>query len=364
MVPRTWSVHAGAAVVLGLLVASGVSGAQPPSPSEYEVVKLADGVYGFVWKAVPISPEPNVLIVVNDDDVLVVDADMFPSSAKTIVQEIRKLTPKPVRYLVNTHWHDDHVFGNATFKEAWPGVHVIAHVNTRIDAADQAFAAIPKDIESNRALLAKYEGILRDGHGDDGKPLTDARRQRVIEVVGLYSRYLHEIPQVQTLLPDVTIGEGATLYCGSRTIELRYLGRGNTRGDLVVYLPKEHIVATGDLVVAPTPFGIGSYYEDWAQTLGQLQTLEASTIFLAHGPIQHDWSYVSTLQRLMTDLVARVNEQIKGGATLDQVKARVTLDDWKKTLAGDDELERRAFDAYFVQPAVERQFHLAKGEAS
>ena len=140
MVPRTWSVRCGAAVVLSLLVASGVSGAQPPSPSEYEVVKLAEGVYGFMWKAVPISPEPNVLIVVNDDDVLVVDADMFPSSAKTIVQEIRKLTPKPVRYLVNTHWHDDHVFGNATFKDAWPGVHVIGHMNTRIDAADRRSA--------------------------------------------------------------------------------------------------------------------------------------------------------------------------------------------------------------------------------
>ena len=158
MVHRPWSLRYAAAPVLSLLVASAVSGAQPPASSEYEVVKLADGVYGFMWKAVPISPEPNVLIVVNDDDVLVVDADMFPSSAKTIVQEIRKLTPKPVRYLVNTHWHDDHVFGNATFKEAWPGVHVIAHVNTRIDAADQAFAAIPKDIESNRALLAKYKG--------------------------------------------------------------------------------------------------------------------------------------------------------------------------------------------------------------
>jgi len=335
-----------------------------PLPSEYEVTKVADGVYAFMWNAVPISPEPNVLIVINDDDVLVVDSEMLPGSAKTLIAEIRKLTPKPVRYLVNTHWHDDHVFGNATFKDAFPDIHIIGHPNTRIDATDQAFNAIPADIENSRASLAKYRGILRAGRGEDGTPLSEERRQRVQEVIDFYERYLAEVPQVRTLLPDVAVESGATLYCGSRTIEIRYLGRGNTRGDLVVYLPKEGIVATGDLVVAPTPFGIGSYYADWATTLGELQKLEATTIFLAHGAVQHDWSYVTKLQGLLTDLVSRVDQEIKAGASLDEVKARVTLDDWKKTLAGDDERMRRAFDAYFVQPAVERQYRLAKGDAS
>jgi glyoxylase-like metal-dependent hydrolase (beta-lactamase superfamily II) len=333
-------------------------------PSEYEVARVADGIYGFMWKAAPISPEPNVLIVINDDDVLVVDSEMLPGSAKTVIAEIRKLTPKPVRYLVNTHWHDDHVFGNATFKDAFPDVHIIGHPNTRIDATEQAFNAIPTDIENSRGSLAKYQAILRDGRGEDGTPLTEERRKRVQEVIRLYERYLAEVPQVRTLLPDVAVESGATLYCGSRTIEIRYLGRGNTRGDLVVYLPKERIVATGDLVVAPTPFGIGSYYADWVKTLGALQKLDATTIFLAHGAVQHDWNYVARLQGLLTDLVSRVDKEIASGASLDEVKARVTLDDWKKTLAGDDERLRRAFDAYFVQPAVERQYRLAKGDAS
>jgi cyclase len=67
-----------------------------------------------------------VLIVINDEDVLVVDSSMLPSTARTIIGEIRKLTPKPVRYLVNTHWHDDHVFGNSVFREEWPALQIIS----------------------------------------------------------------------------------------------------------------------------------------------------------------------------------------------------------------------------------------------
>jgi cyclase len=335
-----------------------------PAASDYDVARIADGVYTLTWKTLPISPEPNVMIVVNDDDVLVVDSSMFPSTARTIVGEIRKLTPKPVRYLVNTHWHDDHVFGNAEFRDAWPGVEIIGHVNTRTDAAEQAFGAIKQDLENSKGLLAKYEGILRAGKTDDGTPLTEERRKRVEGVIEIYKRYLKEIPGVRVALPDVTVAGDLTIHSGSRTIDIRYLGRGNTRGDLVVYLPRERVLATGDLVVEPTPFGIGSYYADWKETLAKLKAFDATTIFLAHGAAQHDWTYVTKLQQLLGDLVTRVNAEIAKGATLEQVQKTVTLDDWKKELAGEDDVKKRAFDAYFVQPAVQRQYQLAKGEAS
>lgn len=109
-------------------------------------------------------------------------------------------------------------------------------------------------------------------------------------------------------------------------------------------------------MVAPTPFGIGSSYEEWAATLGRLEEVDASTMFLAHGPTEHDWSYIARLRRLLSDLVSRVAAEVNAGATLDEVKKRVTLADWKRELAGDDDLNQRAFDAYFVQPAVERQY--------
>src|SRR5512141_592950 len=96
----------------------------------HEVVDLGHGVYGLVWKDAPVHPEPNVLFVVNDDDVLVVDSSLLPSTSRLVIGEIRKRTSKPVRYLVNTHWHDDHVNSNFVYQEAWPDVQIIAHENT------------------------------------------------------------------------------------------------------------------------------------------------------------------------------------------------------------------------------------------
>jgi len=351
------------AMILPLMLAAALLVPQPSAPEDaYDVVRFADGVYGFVWREKPFHPEPNVLIVINDEDVLVVDSSMLPSTARTIISEIRKLTPKPVRYLVNTHWHDDHVFGNGVFREEWPGIQVISHVRTRDDAAKEAFGAIKTDVENNKATMAKFGEYLRTGNGPNGSPLSEERRHRVEATLRLLKKYADEIPHLKESLPDLTFDGSLTLQAGSRTIRVEYLGRGNTRGDIVVYLPSEKIVASGDLVVAPVPFGIGSYYAEWADTLGKLQQLDAATILIGHGPVQHDWTAAARVQRLLTDLVARVRRDVAAGATLEEVQKHVTLDDWKKELAGDDPLAQRAFDAYFVRPAVERAYRQVKGE--
>ena len=349
-----------AAVTLCAAICLGTPVNAQPATDPYSIVKMADGVYGFVW-ADQSGPEPNMLIVVNDEDVLLVDSSMYPSDARAVVNEIRKLTPKPVRYLVNTHWHDDHLFGNSVIQEAWPDVRIIAHANTRIDATSKAFGSSPKVLKDNTALIEKYRTMLKTNTGSDGQSLTEERRKRVERAIEVYSKYVREVQTVKAVLPNLTFEDKLILHTGGRTIELRYLGRGNTRGDVIVYLPKERILATGDLVVSPIPFGIQSYYADWIDTLGKLQKIDAQTLFLGHGQAQQDWQHVGTLQNLLTDLVTRVTSEIKKGSTLEEIKKTVTLADWKNKLAGDNADLGRAFDTYFVQPAVERTYHQVKG---
>lgn len=344
-------------IVLALLLA-GSAIAQAPG---HEVRKLADGVYAFVWLPQPHS-EPNSLIIVNDQDVVVVDACMLPSSARLVASEIRKLTPNPVRYVVNTHWHDDHVFGNFVYRELWPSVEFIAHPNTRIDAEKQGFAQIPQDLKDNAQTLETYRKILKEGKRPDGSIVDDAARKRGERTVWMLEQYDKEIASVKTMLPTLLVDDALVLHRGARTIEVRYLGLGNTRGDLVVWLPNEKIVATGDLVVWPTPYGFGSYYSDWDDTLEKLVQLGATTLFLGHGGIQHDYTYVRTLQALMRDTVSRVATEVAKGASLEDVQKNVTLADWKEKLAGDDVPRQRMFDAFWVKPAVERAYRQAKGE--
>lgn len=131
---------------------------------------------------------------------------------------------------------------------------------------------------------------------------------------------------------------------------------------VVVFLPKERIVATGDLLVHPSPFGIGSYYEEWIATLGKLDALPVDVLFPGHGSIQRDPGYLHTIQGLLRGFLDEVRAAVASGATLEQTQERVTLAAWQEKIAGDDPAKQRAFTAFFVQPAVERAWRQAKGE--
>jgi glyoxylase-like metal-dependent hydrolase (beta-lactamase superfamily II) len=123
------------------LAALGPAHARPPEPKPYDIVQLAEGVYGFVWRNPAQDPiESNALFIVNDRDVVVVDAGILPSSARRMAAALRQLTSKPVRYVINTHWHDDHHQGNEVYRDLWPQVEFIAHRDTRTDILDKTYA--------------------------------------------------------------------------------------------------------------------------------------------------------------------------------------------------------------------------------
>ena len=130
-----------AVIALGAVCAP----AQEPPLKTYEDVtkvyhteKLAEGVYAFI------APEPrtqvvsgNSVAVIGDDGVLVVDTGNVPSLARRMIGEIRKLTDKPVRFIVNTHWHPDHLMGNAVYREEFPGVAILSTGFTRRAIAEE-----------------------------------------------------------------------------------------------------------------------------------------------------------------------------------------------------------------------------------
>ena len=346
-------------VVLRLAPAS----AEGLPQKDYEVVRLADGVYAFVWKD-PIENliESNSLFVINDRDVLVVDTGMVPSTARVMAAELRKLTDRPVRYVVNTHWHDDHHGGNEVYRDLWPGVEFIAHRDTREDILAQTYAPRPKGIADLEEQAKKYGTWADTGRDDDGKPLEESRRRRAAEIAALDRALASEVRAIRETPPDFTFTDRLVLHRGGRTIEVLWLGRGNTRGDVVVFLPKERIAATGDLFVQPVPFGIGSYYEEWVATLGKVDALEADVLVPGHGFVQRDRAYLRQVQALIAALVEQVKVAVAAGATLEETRERVKLADWKAKFAGDDTTRQRAFDAFFVAPAVERAWRQAKGE--
>jgi len=157
-----------------------------PLMTAYEVVQLAPGIHGFVWKNPLDNPiQGNALFIINDDDVIVVDTSLLPSTARVMAAELRKLTSKPVRYVVNTHWHDDHHNGNQVYRELWPGAEFIAHRDTREDMFSKTYDVRANDLANLETAIARYERWAATGKDDDGKELAPERRKRAGEIAAL-----------------------------------------------------------------------------------------------------------------------------------------------------------------------------------
>jgi len=334
------------------------------TPKAWDVVTLADGVHGFVWRDPLADPiEGNALFIVNEEDVVVVDSGLLPSSARIMAGELAKLTAKPVRFVINTHWHNDHVGGNGVYRELWPAVQFIAHEDTRTDILEQVYAPMASNLEANRRTTETYAKYVESGLDGDGKPLAPERRQRLADVVDMYRAALPDLAEVKPMPPDVTFRDRLVLRRGGRTIEILWLGLGNTRGDAVVFLPDERIVATGDLLVWPVPFMFGSYHLDWPDTLAKLDALGADTLFLAHGGPQRNRDYLRQVRSLLEAIRDEARKAAATGLPPVEAKKSIDLSGWKRRFAQGDARRERAFDGFVTAPSLERAIRQVRGEA-
>jgi len=336
-----------------LLTASCLS-AQTASP-EYKVEKLADGVYGVIrqdpvgWMVVS-----NCVFIINDDDVVVVDTGGSQSLARTMIAELRPLTNKPVRYVINTHWHDDHILGNAAYKEAFPQAEFIAHAATReylptkgVTARESMEKGAPDFSKFLQEHVDKKESLA-------GGPISEEESNAYKSDVSLVKRYLAEVKDTPIILPTITLEDRWTLYRGDRVIDVRYFGRAHTSGDIVVHLPKEGILITGDILIAPVPL-VGdtqSHVADWSATLEKLRALNAKIIVPGHGPVQHDDHQLELMSRTFAAITSQAKDAIARGESLDNFKKKVDLKQFKEAMAGDSTLKRILFNSYVLQPGT------------
>jgi cyclase len=329
--------------------------------ADFEVQKIGAGVYAVVRKEPPgLTVNGNCVLIINDDHVIVVDTTLTPGSAREVLKELRKLTSKPVKYVINTHWHDDHIIGNQVFRDAFPGALFIAHTNTReylpttgLTNRKQALSeqGYPGFITALQSRLQKDESVF-------GGPMDDEERATYASDIRIAQRYLAENPGVEIVLPTITLTDRLTLHDRTRTIEVRYLGRGHTSGDVVVHLPKEHIVITGDLVISPVPY-VGSpqsHPGEWGVTLEKLLALQPSIIVPGHGPVLRDDSYVKLMVRLFVSIKQQVEAAIARGESLDQTRKSVNLDEFQNAFAGSSRIRKLIFRNYVAGAGVEAAF--------
>ena len=300
---------AGAALCAAIAVPAG---AQPL----FDLQKLADGVYAAL--ATPRSPiNCNAAVVVLDDAVLVVDTHSRPSSAKALIAQIRTITDKPVRFAVNTHFHWDHAQGNQAYPVAFPKqVAIVASEATRENLRTLGGARLKDQLANTPGQIAALEAQL-------AKATEAAVQARLKDEIAQQKDYLAEIKSLELTLPDLTFDKSLIIHRGERRIVLLFLGRGHTDGDIVAWLPKERVIATGDLLHGWMPYMGDSYPPEWVATLDALGKLEFDQIIGGHGTVKPR-AHLAFFRNYLADLIAAVRTARDRGETLDQAKVSVS----------------------------------------
>lgn len=331
----------------------------------FEIVKVADGVYIAMRRpTAPMSIGSSAAIIINEDHVVVVDTHYTPSAARALQDEIKQLTNKPVRYVVNTHWHNDHVQGNQAYFNVFPGgVEFISSHAAREDIEKRAIPSVKQELESLPQQIAQAEEQLARGVGPDGQPLTSEQADRRRAQLEVRKAYLGELRQLQITLPTLTFDRSLVLHREPRPIHVLFFGRGHTRGDVVVYLPKEKVVITGDLVtgVNSWPFPRDSYPAAWARTLRAIAELDFTRLIPGHGTVHEDKAHVERLAALFAAVGEQVQAAVKQGLTLEQTQQKVNVDALRDAIVRGDAQGLRAF-AVDIKTIVARAYREAKGE--
>jgi glyoxylase-like metal-dependent hydrolase (beta-lactamase superfamily II) len=297
-----------------MLVAA--AGAAPTSAQElFSLEKVAEGVYAALAR--PRTPiNCNAAVVVYDEGVLVVDTHSRPSSAKALIAQIASVTDKPVRYAVNTHFHWDHAQGNKAYPVAFPRqVAIVASEATRENLRVLGMERVKGQLESAPKQIADLRARL-------GAATDAAARAELEDQIAQQEDYLKELQSLELVLPDVTFDKSLILHRPGMDIVLLFLGRGHTSGDIVAYLPKQRVVATGDLLHGWMPFMGDSYPPEWVATLDALGKLDFDHIIGGHGTVKPK-SHLTMFRNYLADLIDETRRARGRGETLAEAQASV-----------------------------------------
>jgi cyclase len=278
-------------LVLGIVGLATSAAAQ--TPIAHKFTQVAPGVYSAVGNGT-IETRSSTMVIVNADDVFLVDTNITPEATRRLVNDIKTLTDKPIRYVVNTHWHYDHSDGNQIFG---PEVTIIGHQNERTEILAGVlktrialeFQNLPGQLDNIRRQLAAEQDPARKKQLEDRLKSQEAYQQQLMETV--------------PTPPTVTFDDHMTIFRGDREIRLIHPGRGHSDTDVLVYLPKEKVVATGDFFEGPGTGALAfGFHDEWANSLEKLKALDFETVVPGHGEPFKGKERIEYFQAFLRDL--------------------------------------------------------------
>ena len=268
----------------------------------FELVEFGDGIYGcihkFGGKAIC-----NVGIVDNGKETLIFDSFLSPDVTEELLNAVKDMGLSPVKYVVNSHFHNDHIRGNQVFSK---DVKIISTRKTKELIEEEEPLQIAYEKENAPARLYYYDSLYNSFVGD--------KQSREYKQILMWRPYYETLSnshiEVKTQLPNLFVDSILNLKGPNRKIQLISKGEGHTPSDLVMYLPDDRILFTGDLIFNKChPYVAHGNIPKWKAWLDFMNSLEVSIIMPGHGQVGTEelidkmMNYLQDLETTAEDLV-------------------------------------------------------------
>jgi len=288
----------------------------------YRFEKIGDGVF-FATGTGVMTTMSNSMVIVNSDHLMLVDTSVTPAAARALVAQIKEeISPRPIKYVFNSHYHFDHAHGNQIFGD---DVEIIGHQYIRTmhqsnvlqQRTNKSFSdVLPTQIADMKQRIAKT---------------TDAKERAQLEAaMRVTEAHAKAIQEVAVKPPNVTFTDGMTLHKGGREVQVLFLGRGHTGGDTMIFLPAERIVFTGDFFEGRPGGGVLSYLGDafideWPTSLERLKALEFDIIVPGHGAPLKERQQITDFQNYLRDFWRQARALRLQGVTAQQAVEKIDM---------------------------------------
>ncbi len=340
-----------------LLIASSTQASQIRKPAE----EIAPGVFVVVSRdPLGLANHSNSAFIVSGDDVILVDTQFTRERTANVLGFARDGSRRKISVLINTHWHDDHTFGNQLVRAGNPDVAIIATSSTKRDMAGIGVTNRKQQVTDAPDGLKFFHACVDSNRTVDGNPISPEELMAYKSTIAIMEQYLAEQAQFELTLPNQTFDDKLVLRRGQRAIEILHLGPAVTEGDAVVWLPTERILIAGDIVDNPLPFAYRSNVGGWIQALDEIKKLNPRIIVPGHGEVMRDMRGVDRTRALLVSIRNQTNAAVASGDSLEAAQKRVRVDDLRAATVGSNKMLAFLFDGFFLAPLVQSAYREAR----
>ena len=312
----------------------------------FDLQKVADGIY-FAHARPQAMLNCNAAIFVRSKDVVVVDAHSKPSAATSLIHQIkREITGKPVRYVVNTHFHWDHTQGDHAYRLTGEKVDFIASAATKQLMSDLAVArmkasvgAVPQQIDALRVRAARSTSA--------------AEKAFCADEIAQMEAYQADLKDYTLELPTITFDRSYLLRDPAFDLHIDFHGHSHTAGDIFVFCPQQRVIATGDAIHGFLPNIADGFPRVWPGTIDTVGQADFKSIMGGHGPLQTDRTVMINQRNYIEELTGKVAEGKKAGLSVAEMQKRFTVASLKS-------LQSNGYQEFLVRTSEQSNAHFGK----